>query len=294
MNLRDLKYLVAVNDHRNFRKAAESCHISQPTLSMQLKKLEEYLQVQLIERDNRNVMMTDAGLQVVQRAKEILKLEDEIKKLSENHRNPLAGDIKLGAFPTLAPYYFPKIVPFINRNFPDVSLYLVEEKTEKLIEMLDRGEIDAAFLAMPIKNRKFTVRKVFSEKFFLAAPKHVQGSSMKFKKDKVSLEDIKDQKLLLLEDGHCLRDQAMQVCRLSGARENKSFRATSLETLRNMVASGMGMTLMPAMAMHENDGINYIPFDSSENARRDIALVWRKESQRSGLFEKIVEKVKGA
>ncbi len=294
MNLKDFKYLVAVDELRSFRKAADACHISQPTLSMQLKKLEDFLQVKLIERNNRNVMLTEAGKQVVEKAKDILKLEDEIKKLASNFTNPLAGDIKIGAFPTLAPYYFPKIIPFINKNYPALNVYLVEEKTEKLVEMLESGEIDAAFLAMPIKNKKFTVKKVFSEKFFLAAPKLVQGSQMKFKKEKVSLDDIKDQKLLLLEEGHCLRDQAMQVCKVSGARENKTFRATSLETLRSMVASGMGLTLMPALARQENDGINYIPFDSSENAKRDIALVWRKEAQRNKLFEDIVEKVKGS
>ena len=294
MNLRDLKYLVAVDEHKSFRKAADACHISQPTLSMQIKKMEDFLQIKLIERNNRNMMITEAGKQVIEKAKQILKLSDEIIKTSENFRNPLAGDIKIGAFPTLAPYYFPKIIPFINRNFPALNVYLIEEKTEKLIEMLENGEIDAAFLAMPIKNKKFEVKKVFTEKFFLAAPKSLQGGSMKFKKDKVSLNDIKDQKLLLLEDGHCLRDQAMQVCKVSGASENKTFRATSLETLRSMVASGMGMTLMPALARQENDGITYIPFESSENASRQIALIWRKESQRKDLFENIVEKIKGS
>lgn len=293
MNLRDLKYLVAVDEHKSFRRAAEACHISQPTLSMQLKKLEDFLQVKLIERDNRNVMLTEAGKLVIEKAKEVLKYSDEIIKISENFRNPLAGNIKLGAFPTLAPYYFPTIVPFITKNYPQLNVYLIEEKTEKLIEMLEKGEIDAAFLAMPIKNRKFEVKKVFTEKFFLAAPKSVQGSSMKFKKDKVSLNDIKDQKLLLLEDGHCLREQALQVCKISGANENKTFRATSLETLRSMVASGMGLTLMPALARHANDGINYIPFEKAENANRQIALVWRKESQRNKLFEGLVDKIKG-
>lgn len=287
MNIRDLKYLVAVAEHKNFRKAAEACFISQPTLSMQLKKLEDFLQVQLIERNNRNIMLTAAGLEVYKRAKEINKLSDEIISLAKNFRNPLSGEIKIGAFPTLAPYYFPKILPKISKNFPEISVYLFEDKTEKLIEMLKKGEIDAAFLALPIKDKQFEIKKIFNEKFYLAAPKSVQGSTMKFKRDSISVEDIKGMKLLLLEDGHCLRDQAISVCKISGASENKTFRATSLETLRNMVASGMGMTLMPELAMQENDGINYIPFDNLDNAKREIALVWRKDSNRQELFNKI-------
>jgi LysR family hydrogen peroxide-inducible transcriptional activator len=158
--------------------------------------------------------------------------------------------------------------------------------------MLKSGEVDAAFLALPVKDKQFEVKKIFTEKFFLAVPKLLHGNALKFKRDKVSLNDIKDQKLLLLEEGHCLRDQALQVCKVSGADENKTFRATSLETLRNMVASGMGLTLMPALAMHENDGINYIPFDSKESANREIALIWRKGNTRHDLFLKIIETIK--
>jgi LysR family hydrogen peroxide-inducible transcriptional activator len=292
MNIKDLKYLTAVAEHKNFRKAAEACFVSQPTLSMQLKKLEDFLQVQLIERNSRNIMLTPAGIEVCKRATEINQLTDEIINLAKNFRNPLAGDIKIGAFPTLAPYYFPKILPKISKNFPELNVYLFEDKTEKLTDMLKSGEIDAAFLALPIKNKQFEIRRIFSEQFYLAAPKSVQGGTMKFKREKVSLDDIKGMKLLLLEEGHCLRDQAMSVCKISGAGENKTFRATSLETLRNMVSNGMGMTLMPALAMQENDGINYIAFDKADNAKRDIALVWRKDSQRAELFENIASSIK--
>jgi LysR family hydrogen peroxide-inducible transcriptional activator len=292
MNIKDLKYLVAVAEHKNFRKAAEACFISQPTLSMQLKKLEDFLQVQLIERNNRNIMLTPAGLEVLKRAKEINILADEIISIAKNFRNPLSGDIKIGAFPTLAPYYFPKILPKISKNFPELNIYLFEDKTEKLLEMLKKGEIDAAFLALPIKDKQFEIKKIFTEKFYLAAPKSVQGGTMKFKKEKISFDDIKGMKLLLLEEGHCLRDQAMSVCKISGATENKTFRASSLETLRNMVANGMGLTLMPELAMQQNDGINYIDFENAENAKREIALIWRKDSQRSELFENIAESIK--
>ncbi len=292
MNLKDLKYLVAVEEYKSFRKAAEACFISQPTLSMQIKKLEDLLQVKLIERNHRNIMLTTAGKLIVEKARSILKLSDEIIKTSANFRNPLSGDIRLGAFPTLAPYYFPKIVPIITRIFPALNVYLIEEKTEKLIEMLKNGEIDAAFLALPVKDSQFVVKKIFTEKFFLAAPKTVQGGMMRFKKEKVSLNDIRDQKLLLLEEGHCLREHALQVCKVSGATENKTFRATSLETLRNMVSNGMGLTLMPALARKDNDGINYISFEAGEKANREIALVWRKENVRGELFKNLIEKIK--
>ncbi len=292
MNIRDLKYLVAVADLKSFHRAAESSHISQPTLSMQIKKLEDELQVKLIERNNRNIRLTEAGEEIVKKARELLKNSDEIKTIATNYKNPLAGEIKLGAFPTLAPYYFPKIIPKITKSFPELSVFLVEEKTEKLLEMLKNGEIDAAFLALPIKDKSLRMETVFTENFFLAAPKNLPWGKLKFNRDHVSVEDIKDQKLLLLEEGHCLRDQALQVCKVAGAGENRTFRATSLETLRNMVAGGMGLTLMPELAIHENDGITYIPFDQHDNASRTIALIWRKGSQRSKLFEKIVESIK--
>ncbi len=259
---------------------------------MQLKKLEDFLQIQLIERNNRNIMLTPAGQLVVDKAREILNTSDDIIKIAQSFKNPLAGDIKIGAFPTLAPYYFPKIMPMISKNFPELNIFLVEEKTEKLIEMLKNGEIDAAFLALPVKDKQFVIKKIFTEKFFLAVPKFYQGNPLKFKKERVKLDDIKDQKLLLLEEGHCLRDQALQVCKVSGANENRTFRATSLETLRQMVANGLGMTLMPALAMHDNDGINYIPFDSNEEANREIALIWRKGNSKIGLLEKILNTIK--
>lgn len=292
MNLRDLKYLVAVADLKNFRKAAEACHISQPTLSMQIKKLEDYLQVKLIERGNRKIMLTEAGNEIVSKARDILKLSDEIISASQNFRNPLSGDVKIGAFPTLAPYYFPKLMPIISKSFPKLNIYLVEEKTEKLIELLKKGEIDAAFLALPIKDKMFNVEEVFEEKFLLAAPKSFHWGNMRFNKEALSLKDIKGQKLLLLEEGHCLREQALGVCELAGAGENKGFRATSLETLRNMVAAGMGLTLIPELAKHDNDGLRYMEFEGGD-AKRNIALVWRKESQRTELFANMVEKIRG-
>ena len=170
MNLRDFKYLIAVAEHKNFRKAADACFVSQPTLSMQLKKLEEYLQIQLIERNSRNILLTDAGKEILEKAKNINYLAESIKDTANTFRNPYSGNLKIGAFPTLAPYYFPKIIPTIRESWPDLNLFLVEEKTGNLIDMLREGKIDAAFLATPIKENDFQVEPVFTENFYLATP----------------------------------------------------------------------------------------------------------------------------
>jgi LysR family hydrogen peroxide-inducible transcriptional activator len=289
MNIKDLKYLVAIEDYRNFRKAAGICFVSQPTLSMQLKKLEDFLQIKLIERNNRNIILTQAGKEIATKAREILSLEKDIKKISENYKNPLAGQIKLGAFPTLAPYFFPRIMPLILKKFPYLNIFLIEEKTEKLIDLLNSGELDAAYLALPIKSNNLDNKKVLKEDFFLAQPKSLFDANIKSKKNKISIKDLKDQKILLLEEGHCLREQAMEVCKISNSQQDKTFRATSLETLRNMVASGLGLTLMPELAIKDNDGIKYLPFENSENAYREIALFWRKDHSRQKLFSEVAD-----
>lgn len=286
MNLRDLKYLVAVAEHRNFRKAAEACFISQPTLSMQLKKLEDYLQIQLIERDNRNVLLTSAGNQIVEKAKVILELEDQIKDTAKNFQNPFEGEIKIGAFPTLAPYYFPKIMPKINKAFPKLKVYLVEEKTEILIEKLERGKIDFAFLATPVDSKKLNHEVVFEEKFLVA----VSDKNVLAKKKSVNTHDILSQNLLLLEEGHCLREQALEFCAINSLFENTSFRATSLETLRQMVISNIGITLVPEIAAIETRGIKYLPLDKSIKAGREIGLFYRNSGNYGEMARNIADK----
>ncbi len=314
MNLRDLKYLVAVAEYRNFRKAAEACFISQPTLSMQLKKLEEYLQIQLIERDNRNVLLTPAGNQIVEKAKLILDLEKQIKDSAKSFQNPFEGDVRIGAFPTLAPYYFPKIMPKINKAFPKLKVYLFEEKTEILIDKLEQGKIDFAFLATPVNSLKLSHQIVFAERFLVAvsdknelvrkykpiAPTTLtlprkqgrehgenlpllaggdkEGGKERLIKKVLTVSDIATQNLLLLEDGHCLREQALEFCTINSLAENSSFRATSLETLRQMVVSNMGITLVPEIAAVETKGIKYLPLDKSIKAGREIGLYFRDNS----------------
>ena len=290
MNLRDFKYLIAVAEHKNFRKAADACFVSQPTLSMQLKKLEEYLQIQLIERNSRNILLTDAGKEILEKAKNINYLAESIKDTANTFRNPYSGNLKIGAFPTLAPYYFPKIIPTIRESWPDLNLFLVEEKTGNLIDMLREGKIDAAFLATPIKENDFQVEPVFTENFYLATPGNSDSDFAKL--EEIEPKNLKNKNLLLLEEGHCLRDQALDFCHKTGTDEDKTFRATSLETLRSMVANGMGITLIPEQAVRKDDGIRYIKFKNNKSANREIALVWRKESARGKLFNDILSKIK--
>ncbi len=284
MNLRDMEYLVAVADLSHFGKAAEACHVSQPTLSMQLKKLEEYLDVQLFERTNKQVRITEVGKQIANKARVILQQVEYIKEIAAYYENPLAGRLVLGAFPTLASYYLPQMVPKIAGSLPEVTLYLVEEKTPELIQQLQDGKLDAALLALPVEEQGLQHQPLFEDPFYLAVPQQHPLA----KRRAVTLSDIMTQDVLLLEEGHCLRAQAMEVCQLAGAKEQQGFRATSLETLRHMVASGVGVTLIPEVAWNSQDGLVYIPFEPPA-PKRTIALVWRKSTARTALMEKLAD-----
>ena len=277
MNLRDLKYLVAMADLRHFGKAADACFVSQPTLSTQIRKLEEELGVTLVERAPRKVMLTAAGQDVVQRARRIIADVDEMKEAARRSKDPEAGSLRLGVFPTLGPYLLPHVVPQLRKRFPQLELLLVEEKSDVLVQRLREGKLDAALLALPIHDDQLHAEFLFEEHFLLAAPEHHELASA----TDLSMDQLSDETLLLLEDGHCLRDQALDVCRLSGAQEKSGFRATSLETLRQMVAAGVGVTLMPALSVHPPvvtpDTIRLVEFRDPPPSRK-IALVWRKSS----------------
>ena len=287
MNLRDIHYLVAVADTLHFGKAAELCAISQPTLSMQLKKLEEQLGVILFERTHKQVMITPIGAAILERARRILQEEKEIRTLARNSLSPFTGDFLLGAFPTLAPYFLPHIIPAIHVALPALRLLLVEEKTEVLLQKLRSGTLDAALIALPVQDGKLVTLPLMDDPFLLAVPsKHKLA-----KKSSVTLDSLAGEELLLLEEGHCLRDQALSVCHTLKATESGDFRATSLETLRQMVAAGVGITLIPRLAMRHDDGITYIPF-ASPAPSRSIGLVWRASSPRKACIEKLAQIIK--
>lgn len=284
MNLRDLKYLVAVADLQHFGKAAEACHVSQPTLSMQIKKLEEFLGVTLIERTNRQVMLTAIGRDIAAQAREVVTKAEQIEAFAKQSQDPLAGEFRLGAFPTLAPYLLPLIMPKLAQILPKLTPLLIEEKSATLLAQLKEGKIDAALLALPLEDDTVTVMPLFNEPFDLTVP---QGHALA-SKESVTYDDIVPYSLLLLDEGHCLRDQALELCTRTGAKEAENFRATSLETLRQMVASGVGITLMPRLAAKQAGTypIVYIPFSGSVPSRR-IGFVTRKTSPKAQIIEKL-------
>ncbi len=287
MNLRDLKYIVAVAERRSFIKAAENCFVSQPTLSTQIKKMENDLGVKLFERTNKKVMLTEVGKGIVVSAQAILDEIERMKGLAAHAQDPLAGELRLGAFPSLASYLFPDLVLAIKEALPKIKLILVEEKTDTLTSQLKRGEIDAAFLALPIEEAALTSQPLFDDAFKLAVtPDHPL-----VKKQVISAFELQEQPLLLLDEGHCMRDQALQFCQWSGAHEQLGVRAASLETLRQMVIAGTGVTLMPEIAIRKEDkDICYIPFQKPA-PKRTIGLVWRKSSLREQLMKRLIELV---
>lgn len=278
MNLRDLRYLVALADVLHFGKAAEACHVSQPTLSTQIRKLEDELGVALVERAPRHVMLTPAGRDIATRARRVLAEVDQMRETARRTSDPEAGSVRLGLFPTLGPYLLPHVVPRIRARFPRLELLLVEEKTEAVLHMLRDGKLDAAVLAMPLHEDWLETEFLFEEPFLLAVP---EGHPLAALRGNLRLSQLGDQHLLLLEEGHCLRDQALEVCHLAGAGEKEGFRATSLETLRQMVAAGVGVTLLPMLAVKPpvspSENIRLLAFSDPPPTRR-MAMVWRKTS----------------
>lgn len=288
MNLRELQYLVALADHRNFRRAAEACLVSQPTLSTQLRKLEEELGVTLVERTPRKVMLTPAGQDAVARARRILTEMEGLREAARRLSRPEAGTARLGVFPTLGPYLLPEVMPQVRARFPQLQLLLTEEKSDQLLARLREGRLDAAILAMPVQEAGLEGEALFEEPFLLAVPRNHPLAA----RESLRMEELSRYNLMLLEDGHCLRDQALEVCRLSGAQEGSEFRATSLETLRQMVLAGLGVTLMPALAVRGlapyADRLHLLRFEDSQPSRR-IGLFWRRTSPLAPLLRELAE-----
>ena len=284
MNLRDLSYLVALAEYRHFGRAAEASFVSQPTLSTQIRKLEDELGVALVERTPRKVLLTETGREIARRARGVLSQIDEIKSIAQRTRDPESGTIRLGIFPTLGPYLLPHVVPRLRSRFPRLELLLREEKTEQVLHMLREGTLDAGILALPVHDDSLHTEFLFEEPFVLAVPSgHALAS-----RTSLRMEDLSQQNLLLLEDGHCLRDQALEVCHLAGAGEKSGFRATSLETLRQMVSANVGITLLPALAVKppvaQSPNVSLIEFEAPAPSRR-IAMLWRKSSAMTPFFE---------
>jgi LysR family transcriptional regulator, hydrogen peroxide-inducible genes activator len=286
LKLKDLRYLVAVADLRHFGRAAARCFVSQPTLSAQLKKLEQSLGVQLIERAPNAVSLTATGEEVVARARRILEASDEVVTLARSQRDPLAGRLRVALLPTIGPYLLPQVAPQIRRSLPRLQLQLYEYQTAPMLEKLHGGELDVGILALPVELEGLESRELYRESFLVALPdRHPLATH-----GTLRAADLKDETLLLLEEGHCLRDQALEVCSRAGILESQDFRATSLETLRQMVAAGAGVTLLPELAARgayrSARGVVLRPFAKPIPARH-IGAVWRRSTARRAAIDAV-------
>ena len=280
-SLKQLRYLVALEEHRHFGKAAASCFVSQSTLSAGLKELETALDAELVERNNRTVVFTALGLVVVSRAKRVLREAEELAELAAKGREPLSGRLRLGVIPTIAPYLLPKTLPVLRKAYPKLQLYLTEDQTARLLALLEDGTLDLVLLALPYHADNVETLPLFKDGFQLIARK----DSPLAQKKAATTADLKDADLLLLAEGHCLREHALAACRLPQA--DSGFAGASLNTLVEMVAGGLGVTLLPDMAvpMHvpKQGELVARPFDRS-GVGRQIGLAWRTTSSRAEEF----------
>lgn len=291
MTLTELRYIVAVARERHFGRAAEACFVSQPTLSVAIKKLEDELDVRLFERGGNEVSITPVGAEIVEQAQRVIEQAASIKEIAKRGKDPLAGPLRLGVIYTVAPYLLPELVRNVIAATPQMPLLLQENFTTRLLEMLRTGELDAAILAEPFPDQGLAVAPLYDEPFMIAVPRgHAMADC-----ERLSAEEIKDETMLLLGTGHCFRDHVLEVCpefaRFSPSSEGirKSFEGSSLETIKHMVASGMGITVVPQLSVPRQDvpyaadpstaHVRYVPFTNPEPTRR-VVLVWRKSFTR--------------
>lgn len=277
LTLRNLEYIVAVAGEGHFGRAAEACGVSQPALSAQVQKVEESLGIQIFERTKRVVQLTPTGSEVVEQARLVLRETERLVEIAERRKEPLCGLFRLGVIATLGPYLMPHLLRPLRKKHPELDLVLVEGLTDSLLDQLRSGRLDAVLAALPIKGDSFHTEALFVEPFYLVVPSgHTLAKTQDPSPEMLAADDM-----LLLEDGHCLRDQALDVCPTGGSSQRNRYQATSLETLRHMVASGAGYTLFPALAVpgpgQLKNLIQYRPFRGNAPGRT-IALVSRRRS----------------
>jgi LysR family hydrogen peroxide-inducible transcriptional activator len=277
VNLRDLSYLVAVAEEGHFGRAAAACFVSQPTLSTQIRKLERELGVTLVERARGGVLLTPVGAKIVERAQAALGAVADMEALARAAQDPESGILQLGVLPTSGPYLMPHVLRRVRDRYPRVQLRPGEATPDALLARLNGGALGAAICALPVEDAGLHTETLFREPFVLATPTghHLAG------KPDLAVDDLAGEQLLLLENGHCLRDQALDVCTLAGASEKGDFRATSLETLREMVAVDVGITLLPVLAVQppiaRTDSLRVTPFAGLTPART-MAMLWRSSA----------------
>jgi LysR family hydrogen peroxide-inducible transcriptional activator len=283
MTLTELRYVVAVAREKHFGRAAEACFVSQPTLSVSIKKLEEELDVRIFERGANEVSVTPIGEEIVRQAQQVIEQAQGIRELAKRRKDPLSGPLRLGVIYTIGPYLLPDLVREAIARVPQMPLMLQENFTVKLLDMLRTGELDAAIMAEPFPDTGLAIAPLYDEPFMIALPK----SNPLAKRKSISAEELKAEKMLLLGTGHCFRDHVLEVCpeyaRLSSDAEGmrKSFEGSSLETIQHMVASGMGITVVPqlAVAAEARPQVAYVPFAKPVPTRR-VVLAWRRSFTR--------------
>jgi len=288
MTLTELRYIVAVARERHFGHAAQACFVSQPTLSVAVKKLEEELGVTLFERGPGEVTVTPAGQRIVEQAQRVLEEASRIKDLAAAGRDPLAGPLGLGAIYTIGPYLLPKLIPILRRSAPAMQLHIQENFTHRLADSLKSGEVDVILIALPFDEPGVETRAVYDEPFMVAIPK---GHAWEGRK-RITSEELTKESLLLLGEGHCFRDQVLEFCHTMRARERSPIARTveggSLETIRQMVAGGVGVTVLPSTSVNANSGANdlirILPFARPVPSRR-VGLAWRRSFPRPEAIE---------
>src|SRR5215467_1697782 len=293
MTLTELKYIVAVARERHFGRAADACFVSQPTLSVAIRKLEDELGMPLFERRSNDVTLTDSGERIVAQAQRVLDEAARIKEIAKSGKDPLSGPLRLGVIYTIGPYLLPSLVRQLLKDAPQMPLLLTENYTVKLLELIKNGEIDVAILALPLPESGLVMQPVYDEEFMVAVPRD-HAWAKRSKRNGVASEELKKETMLLLGAGHCFRDHVLGVCpelmRFSSEAEGiqKTFEGSSLETIRHMVASGLGITVLPKTSVPEkppaNSLIEYLPFRNPAPDRR-VVLVWRKSFTRLPAIE---------
>jgi len=299
MTLTELKYIVAVARERHFGHAAEACFVSQPTLSVAIRKLEEELGVTLFERGGNEVGVTPIGQRIVTQAQKVLEESANIKEIAKQGRDPLAGPLRVGVIHTIGPYLLPRLIPSVIEHTPQMPLLLQENFTVRLLELLRQGEIDCAIMALPLPDSGLMIRPLYDEDFVVAVPKRHAWAT----RSSVAASELKTETMLLLGSGHCFRDQVLEVCpemsRFSAASDGiqRTFEGSSLETIRHMVASGIGVTVLPRSSVPvdgSGGGLTvYVPFEAPVPDRR-VVLAWRKSFPRLPAIDALIEAVRAS
>ncbi len=286
--IRQLEYIVAIDQQGSFQAAADACHVSQPGLSAQVRQLEEFLEVQIFERGRKPILTTPAGQEILRHARQVLAAVEELHEAASNLGRPLSGLLRLGVIPTVAPYLLPRVLPGLRRKYPELRLELHEAPTRELLKDLDDGNLDLLLVALEAPLGEATTLPLFDDPFLLAVPRDHRLAARKGVRER----DLSDETVLLLDDDHCLQGQALAICSRAGASELGDFRASSLATLIPMVASGAGTTLLPALCVQKSHvmdrDIRLVPF-LRPVPKRTIGFAWRRTSLRGAEYEQLAD-----